>query len=185
MQILKSLLIIGLSSFLFACTMFSHSNTNSKATGPQTSGLGIAPAFDGQGQYTQQQLLAQKTILFAFDKTKIQEKYLPVIAAHAHYLSQHSQQTILLAGNTDQQGSREYNMGLGGRRAQSMADALLANGVAKTRIIQVSYGPELPAVCGQLQAAYAQNRRVDILYCESSNCKKVAKSYANKSCSST
>ena len=181
MRMLKSLIIIIASVLLFACAS-QHSTGKMGDNGPQNSGLGIGPNFNGETQYTQQQLLAQKTILFAFDKTTIQEQYRKVIEAHAKYLSQHPRQVILLAGNTDEQGSREYNMGLGERRAQSVADVLLANGVAEKQLIKVSYGPEVPVACGQNQAAYAQNRRVDILYCKSNNCNEVAKRYAHKLC---
>ena len=181
MQILKLLLIAVLSSLLFACAMFNHGGTNAKGNGPQTKGLGIGPDFNGQaGQYTQQQLLAQKTVLFNFDKTKVQKHYDQMLAAHAKYLNRHPNQVVLLAGNTDEQGSREYNMGLGQRRARSVESILSADGVPAAQLKKVSYGPEIPVACGTDQAAYAQNRRVDILYCGSSNCKKVAKRYARK-----
>ena len=183
MRILKLALVVLFSSFLFACAT-NHSGPNSDS-GPQSNGLGIGPNFNGQGQYTEQQLLAQKTILFAFDKTTVQPQYMSVVEAHAKYLSSHPEQVVLLAGNTDEQGSREYNMGLGERRAQSVDDVLLANGVAAKQIIKVSYGPEVPVSCGENQAAYTQNRRVDILYCKSSNCKKMAKSYAHKVCTNS
>ena len=181
MRIFKSLIIIITSGLLFACAS-NHSPGMAGDNGPQSNGLGIGPNFNGETQYTEQQLLSQKTVLFAFNKTTIQPQYRQVIEAHAKYLSQHPRQVVLLAGNTDEQGSREYNMGLGERRAQSVSDVLLANGVTDKQLIKVSYGPEVPVACGQNQDAYAQNRRVDILYCKSNNCDEMAKRYAHKLC---
>jgi len=73
---------------------------------------------------------------------------------------------VRLEGHTDERGSREYNIGLGERRAQTVRRALLVQGVAEAQITTVSYGEERPAVEGSDEAAYAQNRRVELVYAQ-------------------
>jgi peptidoglycan-associated lipoprotein len=71
---------------------------------------------------------------------------------------------VRLEGNTDERGSREYNIGLGERRAQAVRRALMLQGVADSQITTVSYGEERPAVTGHTEEAWSHNRRVDIVY---------------------
>ncbi len=71
---------------------------------------------------------------------------------------------VRLEGNTDERGSREYNIGLGERRAQAVRRALMLQGVADAQITTVSYGEERPAVTGHTEEAWSRNRRVDIVY---------------------
>ena len=182
---LQYIIIIFLAVTLASCAN-RHKSTGelSGVVGAQGAGLGIEPQFDSNLSPEQQKLLAQKTVLFGFDQTDVQSSYVPMVQAHANYLQTHMQQHVLLAGNTDSLGSREYNMGLGERRAQSVATILMANGVLANQIVKVSYGPEVPVACGNSEDTYAQNRRVDILYCETTTCQDLAKKYAqHKMCS--
>lgn len=158
---------------------------DASATSAQSSGLGLDPQFGSSASAEQQKLLSQKTVLFEFNKTDVSADYLPMVQAHANYLRAHAQQTVLLTGNTDERGSREYNMGLGERRAQSVADVLMANGVLSAQLVKISYGPEVPVACGHAEDAYAQNRRVDIYYCETTTCQDLAKKYAQHTMCST
>jgi len=87
-----------------------------------------------------------------------------VVAAHAKFLGGHAGTRVRLEGHTDERGSREYNIGLGERRAQSVRRALLLQGAADAQISTVSYGEERPAVPGHDEAAWAKNRRVEIVY---------------------
>jgi peptidoglycan-associated lipoprotein len=109
-------------------------------------------------------LLATRTIYFDFDSAVIQGQGVDVVAAHARYLAANPNARVRLEGNTDERGSREYNIGLGERRAQSVRRALLLQGVSDSQITTVSYGEERPAVMGHNEAAWAKNRRVDIVY---------------------
>ena len=106
----------------------------------------------------------QRTVYFDFDKSEIKPQYDAVIAAHAKTLIANPGLRIRLEGNTDDRGSREYNIGLGERRAQAVRRALMLQGVADTQIDTVSYGAERPAVAGDNPAAWAMNRRVDMVY---------------------
>jgi peptidoglycan-associated lipoprotein len=109
-------------------------------------------------------LLAKRTIYFDFDSSEIKGEGTDIVAAHAKYLSMHPDIHVRLEGNTDERGSREYNIGLGERRAQAVRQALLLQGAADSQISTVSYGAERPVDPGHNEAAWAKNRRVDIVY---------------------
>jgi peptidoglycan-associated lipoprotein len=109
-------------------------------------------------------LLATRVVYFDFDSAVIKGQGVDVVAAHAKYLSANPQARVRLEGNTDERGSREYNIGLGDRRAQSVRRAMLLQGVAEGQITTVSYGEERPADPGHDEAAWAKNRRVEIVY---------------------
>jgi peptidoglycan-associated lipoprotein len=175
MKLPHLLLVIFIGGLLTGCA-------STKSTESQNQqGLGIQPGFSTSG-LSKKQILEHQAVFFDFDKTEIKPEYLPNIELHAAYLTEHSKQNVLLAGNTDVRGSREYNIALGEKRAQSVADVLMANGVLKKQIVTVSYGAEVPLACANDDDAYALNRRVDILYCQSSTCKQVAKHYGQIRC---
>jgi peptidoglycan-associated lipoprotein len=109
-------------------------------------------------------ILAQRIIYFGFDSSELNPEGTALISAHAHYLVAHTNLHVRLEGNTDERGSREYNIGLGERRAQAVRRAMLLQGVAETQLSTVSYGAERPAVEGHDEAAWGKNRRVMINY---------------------
>ena len=82
----------------------------------------------------------------------------------AMYLSQNRGTTVTLEGHADERGSREYNLALGERRAQSIKQQMLLLGASAGQIRLVSYGEERPAVDGHDDYSWQQNRRVEILY---------------------
>jgi peptidoglycan-associated lipoprotein len=108
--------------------------------------------------------LARKVIYFDFDKSEIKPEFAAVVAAHARNLTSHPNMHMKLEGNTDERGTREYNIGLGERRAQAVRRALMLQGVAESQLTTVSFGAERPAVEGDDEAAWAQNRRVELVY---------------------
>jgi peptidoglycan-associated lipoprotein len=87
-----------------------------------------------------------------------------IVTAHAKYLNGNAGNKVRLEGHSDERGSREYNIGLGERRAQAVRRALMLQGVTEAQITTVSYGEERPAVQGSDEAAYAKNRRVELVY---------------------
>ncbi len=109
-------------------------------------------------------LLGQTVIYFDFDSSAIRAEYSQSVAAHAANLVANSSTTIRLEGHTDERGSREYNIGLGERRAQAVRRALMLQGVRAEQITTVSYGEERPAVTGSDDEAWSMNRRVEIVY---------------------
>jgi peptidoglycan-associated lipoprotein len=112
----------------------------------------------------QQGMLAKRAIYFDFDSSVIKGEGIDVVAAHAKYLSDHPDARVRLEGNTDERGSPEYNIGLGMRRAQAVRQALLLQGASANQLTVVSYGAEHPVDPAHNEAAWAKNRRVDIVY---------------------
>ena len=109
-------------------------------------------------------LLAKHIIYFDFDKSDIKPEFVEIITVHARNLTAHPNLKLRLEGNTDERGTREYNIGLGERRAQAVRRALMLQGVAESQLTTVSFGAERPAVAGDDEAAWAQNRRVEMVY---------------------
>ncbi len=146
------------------------SQTEIGGTGADTSGAGSEAAnagsvgSDDEIAGPQGGLLAKRVIYFDFDSSEIKGEGNEVVAAHAKYLAGHAGTRVRLEGNTDDRGSREYNIGLGERRAQAVRRALLLQGATEAQISTVSYGAERPAVVGNDEAAWSKNRRVEIVY---------------------
>lgn len=110
------------------------------------------------------ELLSKRIVYFDFDRADIRADSQSVVAAHSAFLAKNPNQKVRLEGHADERGSREYNIGLGERRGQSVRRALALQGVAETQLTTVSYGEERPAVAGSDEQAYAANRRVEIIY---------------------
>jgi peptidoglycan-associated lipoprotein len=110
------------------------------------------------------ELLSKRIVYFDLDRSDIRADSQSVVAAHAAYLSKNPNQKVRLEGHADERGSREYNIGLGERRGQSVRRALALSGVSETQLSTVSYGEERPAAAGSDEQAYAANRRVEIVY---------------------
>jgi peptidoglycan-associated lipoprotein len=108
--------------------------------------------------------LARKVIYFDFDKSEIKPEYVEIVVAAARNLTATATLKVKLEGNTDERGTREYNIGLGERRAQAVRRALMLQGVPESQISTVSFGAERPAAEGDDEAAWAKNRRVEVVY---------------------
>ncbi len=109
-------------------------------------------------------ILSKRSIYYDFDKYDIKDEYRPLVEAHAKYLREHPDAKILIQGNTDERGSREYNVALGQRRSDGVKNMLKLLGDREEQIEAVSLGEEKPKAQGNSEEAYAQNRRSDILY---------------------
>jgi len=108
--------------------------------------------------------LARKVIYFDFDKSEIKPEYADIVATASRNLTANPKLKVKLEGNTDERGTREYNIGLGERRAQAVRRALMLQGVPESQITTVSFGAERPAVEGDDEAAWSKNRRVEVVY---------------------
>ena len=109
-------------------------------------------------------ILARRSVYFDFDKSLIHESDVPVIEAHGNYLASHTLRTVRIEGNCDERGSHEYNLALGQRRAEAVRARLKLLGVPNARVETISLGKEKPKDPGHNEAAWAQNRRSDIIY---------------------
>lgn len=109
-------------------------------------------------------VLSQREIYFEFDRSDVRPEYLPIIRAHAAYVRANPSARLVLEGHADERGSREYNLGLGERRGNSVLDLMRADGAASGQVEVVSFGEERP-VCRQTsEACWERNRRVEIVY---------------------
>ena len=140
------------------------------SNGASSSGLGNADGLNGQGMGANgamdgvRQALAARVVHFDYDSSDLSQTDLNTLNAHARYLSQNGAARVSLIGHTDERGTREYNMALGERRAKSVEAFLVTNGARNEQIETVSYGKEQPVNEGHNEAAWAENRRVQINY---------------------
>lgn len=171
-----SLLIVG-AALLAGCpkkpTVSEPSSTGSQVPssattggvgGPSTSMTPLGGDNGATGTAGANGPLAGRTVYFDFDKAEIKPEFTDLIASFARNMTGHSNLKLRLEGNTDERGTREYNIGLGERRAQAVRRALMLLGVPETQLTTVSYGAERPAAEGDDESAWSQNRRVEMVY---------------------
>ena len=108
--------------------------------------------------------LRQRVVYFDFDKTDIKSQFQAAIGCHAKYLRQFPGARVTLEGNADERGTREYNLGLGERRGNSVSSALGAAGASASQLNTVSYGEERPVCKEHGEDCWQKNRRVEIVY---------------------
>lgn len=103
------------------------------------------------------------SIYFDFDRFDIKPEYQQTISAYAGYLKADTKAKLVIEGNADERGTTEYNLALGQKRAQAVSKALGLMGVATNRMEAVSNGEEKPRAKSSNEAAWAENRRADLL----------------------
>jgi peptidoglycan-associated lipoprotein len=136
-------------------------------SGVSSSGLSDSERMRAQEQAAQAEADALRnitTFYFDFDTAEIKAESRDVLAAHARYLSDNPRQQVRVEGHADERGSKEYNLALGERRANAVERFLIVNGASRGQIETVSYGEEKPAVRGSSESAWAQNRRVELIF---------------------
>ncbi len=109
-------------------------------------------------------ILSKRNVYFDFDQYVIKDEFKPLVEAHAKFLSRNAPAKMLIQGNADERGSREYNLALGQKRAEAVKKALLLQGGKETQVEAVSLGEEKPRCTEQNEDCWAQNRRDDMLY---------------------
>jgi peptidoglycan-associated lipoprotein len=179
-QVLKLkhlLVLIPVAALVAGCPGKSVSDVDSPAEQVGTAGssnvsTGGVATVDADRQSGSSQgavgpsgpMASQRVIYFDFDSSDIRTEYVDVIAAHGRFLAGNATIRVRLEGHTDERGSREYNIGLGERRSQTVRRALALQGVQESQITTVSYGEERPAAAGSDENAWSKNRRVEIVY---------------------
>lgn len=162
-----ALTIIGLA----ACS--STSDTEEMAPVAQTTGESDAARAarmeqerlerERQEQQRREQAALNTTVFyFDFDVAEFQPADRETLIVHARNLAANPNRRVRLEGHADERGTREYNLALGERRANNIRDFLIVNGASRNQLETVSYGEERPAANGQTEAAYRQNRRVEV-----------------------
>lgn len=132
--------------------------------GAATSGAGRGGAWTGNPLDDPNSLLSTKVIYFDFDQSSIRSDFIEVLRTHAGYLNTNPSVTVRIEGHADERGSREYNIGLGERRANAVRTFLQTEGVTNAQITTISYGEERPAVLGNDEVSWAENRRAVLVY---------------------
>lgn len=108
--------------------------------------------------------LASRTVYFEYDSAKLTSESIAILETHGNFIAGNGVVSVVLEGHADERGSREYNIALGDRRAQSVRRVLLFQGASSDQVETVSYGEEKPAVEGHDEAAWSKNRRVELIY---------------------
>jgi peptidoglycan-associated lipoprotein len=109
-------------------------------------------------------ILSKRSIFYDYDKYDVKDEYKPLLQAHARYIAQNRGAKMLIQGNADERGSREYNIALGQKRADGVKKILQLMGVQESQMESVSLGEEKPRCTETTVDCYSQNRRSDMLY---------------------
>ena len=109
-------------------------------------------------------ILSKRNIYFEYDKFDVKDEYRPLVEAHAKYLRENPNARMLIQGNADERGSREYNVALGQRRSDNVKKVLMLLGAREAQVESVSLGEEKPACGEHNEACWAKNRRGEMLY---------------------
>ncbi len=109
-------------------------------------------------------ILSKRSVYFDYDSYEVKSEYKDLVTAHAKFLAENRQFKMLIQGNTDERGSREYNLALGQKRADAIRKMLSLLGVSEGQLESVSLGEEKPKNEGHNESAWAENRRGDMLY---------------------
>ena len=108
--------------------------------------------------------LAKRSVFYELDRADIRDEYRPILQAHGKYLAENRGKKMLVQGNCDERGSREYNIALGQRRAEGVKRMLVLMGATDAQVESVSLGEEKPRCADHAEGCWSQNRRSDMLY---------------------
>jgi peptidoglycan-associated lipoprotein len=133
------------------------STADTRSVAPLDTGS-TDPLNDPKGE------LAKRSVYFDFDSYIVKQEFQPLVGAHGKYLVANKGRKILIQGNTDERGGSEYNLALGQKRAEAVRKSLSLLGVPESQMEAVSLGKEKPKATGSDEAAWAENRRADIVY---------------------
>ena len=107
-------------------------------------------------------VLANAVVYFEYDKSNLTAKSIQALKGVIELMNRNLKISISIEGHADERGTREYNLALGQRRAESVANYLISNGINRDRLITKSYGEERPLSLGSNNTAWSKNRRVEI-----------------------
>ena len=173
---MKSSFLIFVAAAVFSVAGCNRSNTlPDESTGPANDG-GFDDSTTARGQNSgggvtvspleaeRARLMQQLVVYFDYDTADILPEFNALLQAHGQFLAQNPNTQVRLEGHADERGSREYNIGLGERRAQAVRRVLMLQGAAGSQLTTVSYGEERPAQTGSDDEAWRLNRRVELVY---------------------
>lgn len=167
------LIILLSSSFLMGCQSLKKKKGGAGGAGDmeEINGTFAQGSEDGttysdraKCQVTNNEPGAEQHIFFEFDQSSVPSQFMAALQTQANYLNSHPNAKVKIEGNTDDRGSREYNVTLGWGRAKAVVDALQQHGVRKNQMVVTSFGAERPVAFGQTETAWRCNRRVDMIF---------------------
>ncbi|MCP4992770.1 MAG: peptidoglycan-associated lipoprotein Pal [Gammaproteobacteria bacterium] len=132
--------------------------------GAQITGASEGSEWTGNPLDNPDSMLSVRVIYFDYDIADVREDFRDAVIAHGEYLATNPAVTVTIEGHADERGSREYNIGLGERRANAVTAMLMAQGVSQDQITTISYGEERPEAMGSNEDSWSQNRRAVFLY---------------------
>ena len=141
----------------------SGATTSGAATGA-VSGTPAGGSTAASALKDPNNILSKRNVYFDYDEFVVKDQYRPLIEAHAKYLQTNRGARAIIQGNTDERGTREYNIALGQKRADAVKNLMLLLGATEIQIETVSFGKEKPRREGHDEASWAENRRADIVH---------------------
>jgi peptidoglycan-associated lipoprotein len=166
------ILLTAATLTLTACNRGNTVPDDAGATDADANAGGLSTDRQGDGgsitesplEAEQRRLMQQLVVYFDYDEAEILPEFNALLQAHGQFLARSPNTQLRLEGHADERGSREYNIGLGERRAQAVRRVLTLQGAAGTQLTTVSYGEERPAQSGSDDEAWRLNRRVELVY---------------------
>ena len=165
---IKILSLVAAMSLLAACSHDKPAAEVSAPPPPPPTGEATPPSSTSMSAMDELKQQVGDRIHFSFDKSDIQDEDKEIVERQAGFAKKYPNLTFTIEGHCDPRGTREFNLALGARRATALKSALAALGVDPNRLKTISYGKERPAVPGDNESAYAQDRRA-VLTIENSN----------------
>lgn len=144
--------------------------SDGSSSGADATGLDGTALDDGMPLTAMEMLqkdegaLSNRTIYFEFDSAKLTSESIEILETHGNFIAGNGEVSVRLEGHADERGSREYNIALGDRRAQSVRRVLLFQGASSDQVETVSYGEEQPVMSGHDEESWGKNRRVEMIY---------------------
>lgn len=148
----------------------SIDSVDSDLTALESDANGPAIALVDEAESAQSMLdnpssvIASRVVYFQYDSAKVSEDSLSMLEAHGNFIASNGNVSVRLEGHSDERGSREYNIALGDRRAQSVRRILLFQGASADQLETISYGEEQPAMSSHTEDSWSKNRRVELVY---------------------
>ncbi|MCX7182449.1 MAG: peptidoglycan-associated lipoprotein Pal [Nitrosospira sp.] len=163
---MSKILSVVLISLLSACASKTIQPTS--GTGTEGSSVATVPAAPKTAAINPlndpNNILSKRSVYFNLDSFVVKDEYKSLVSSHANYLRENATAKVLLQGSADERGSREYNLALGQRRADSVKKAMTLSGTKEAQIEAVSLGEEKPRGTDHNETSWAENRRTDIRY---------------------
>jgi len=157
--------VVVAGAFLASCASEGEKDSATPTRPTSNSGISSGPDVSGGSQFDSQGAasLSEHVVYFDFDSSELKAESQPVIASWAKFLSANPMAKVRLEGNTDERGTREYNVALGERRSRSVQQALQLKGASAGQLSVISYGEERPVALGHDESSWSQNRRVELV----------------------